>query len=343
MDQGWPLRLNSSGHACLTPILAVRLDQLRSAAQELSTKCRSAGASWRPWICHPVLPDVLVTLRASGAVGFSCGTIDVTESLRAAGDGPVTLTRPPVGGAGPARLAQLARRTDVAVICEHFAQIEPIAFACKAAGSHVQLLLNVDSGRHRLGIRPGPDLSDLLEGLRTLPNVSVLGLALEPAIAADSGVSGSMTEQPLTHLLHAAQRSFARAGLAVKVVSLAQLSGLGELGGVAVESRSALPQQKEGPYSILSTVIGRPTRDIAVIDAGAMHLNGFRSGDVVSAESHFKEIRSDCSVLFVCGTAQDLLVGDLVAIPVTTPCFPWATSVLLGEGGDWRVGDIRLR
>jgi D-serine deaminase-like pyridoxal phosphate-dependent protein len=322
-------------------MLAVQLDRLRCLAEETALSHRSAGVNWRPWVCQPILPDVLATYRASGAVGFSCGQIDVAESLLAAGEASVTLTRPPIGGDSPARLARLARMMEVTVICEHFAQIEPLAIACTAAGSQIQLLLNIDSGRHRLGIRPGPDLSDLLEGLQTLTSVSVVGLALESSADNIEGTPPS-AEHQLAHLLDAAQRSFTRVGHATKEVSLGRLRELGELGGIEIEARSTLPVGHDGPFAILTTIIGRPTRDVAVIDACAMHLAGVQRGNVISSEAHFHEIRNDGAVLFLCGSAQDLLIGDLVAILVTTRCFPWAASVAIGEQGRWRFSEPRL-
>lgn len=295
---------------------------------------------WRPWVSGPIVRSALLAIRECGAVGFSCGRIDVAEALHSVGEKSVLLTRPPVGGSGPARTAQLSKSIEVVIVCEHFAQAEVISRACEAVGSRIKLLLNLDSGRHRCGVRPGPDLSDLLEGLRTLPCVSVSGMSLDFLEESGSGLAG-LAEGQLSHILNAGRRSYARVSQPLELVSLAQLHKLDELGGIAREARTPLDAQSDSPFAILSTVIGRPTRDVAVIDAGADELVGFRAGDVLSSETHFKAIRCDSSALFVCGNAQNLLVGDLIAIVTRTAAFPWATGALVGQGDNWQFAITR--
>lgn len=339
MEQPWPRRLDFRSQDFLTPTPAAELGRLHAQAQQIAADHRAAGVNWRPWIGDPVVSELLAVIRESGAVGFSCGRIDLAEALHRAGESSITLTRPPIGGNGPTRLAQLARSTELHVICEHFVQAEVISQACQDAVSQVQLLVNVDSGRQRLGVRPGPDLSDLLEGLQTLPCVSVVGLALAACNSAANAL-GSVAEHQLQHVCVAALRSFARGGRTADVVSLDRLRGVGSLKGRATETRTPLDASQGNLFAIMASVIGRPTRDIAVIDAGAAELFGFREGDAVSSEAHFKEIRCESAALFVCGSAQDLLVGDVVALPTKEPAFRWAQGMLVGDGTRWRYSTV---
>lgn len=323
-----------------TPVPAFSLYHLRNQSRLIGGTHAARQLTWRPTYCWPGIASIVEVYLAAGAVGVSCGLLREAEAAVAAGAGSVAIAFPPVVGSGPERLASLARRAEVTVIVDHFAQAERLSEACRAAGSRTDLLLRVDVGRHRLGVRPGPDLHDLAQGAASLSGVRLAGLAVETDADGPSGVS-RLTNRELARLLDRCRASLARAGCEAGVVSVSRLDdgATGQLANPAItESRTPVRITPEGPFAIVAGVVGRPTRDQAVIDAGRSLL-----GDAATVVwppgtgARFAVLEDDFAVLRLAESGRDLSIGDAVTVVPERPPRPsFGQPLLVGDGQDWQ-------
>ncbi|HEX6986696.1 MAG TPA: hypothetical protein VF170_15045, partial [Planctomycetaceae bacterium] len=105
------------------------------------------------------------------------------------------------------------------------------------------------------------------------------------------------------------------------------------------ETRTPLPVTPDGPFAIIAGVIGRPTRDQAVIDAGR-DLLGTAAAVVWPPNSGAKvfAVEEGFTVLRLEGNGHDLSIGDAVAVVPEREIRPRpGQAVLVGGDAAWRV------
>lgn len=354
----WPDRDVLRELGVTPPVEAIRLPQLRHLSQTAFQNHSSRGLSWEPLLGGSDAGLVVRTLRDAGAVGVSCHHLREAAVAAAAGAPSVTILLPPVVGAGPEHVAELAAQSRIAVVVDHYAQAEHLASACMNRSTSIELLLRIDVGRERLGIRPGPDLHDLARGIAALPGVRLAGIsaAVSTLVASTTATGSESGETPrgiaglksreLIRLLQRCQSSLNRAGLSADIVSIARMDDLpgGDGDGIAMQSepiathaRTPLPADSCGPFAVIAGVIGRPTRHRAVIDAGRDWV-GDATAVVWPKYGHARLITVDdaCSVLHVDPAGPDLAIGDVVVLAPPLRRMS-CRSVLIHDGDRWRV------
>ncbi|MGC1273637.1 MAG: alanine racemase [Planctomycetaceae bacterium] len=324
-----------------TPIVAVDLAQLRHLARALGKAHAACRLDWLPKTCWAGVPAVTEAFRDAGAAGITCDSLHEAQAAVNALSRTVTILLPPVVGDGPTQLATLARRAAVSVVVDHFAQAERLATTCQATLSKIDLLLRVDVGRERLGVRPGPDLHDLACGLAGLPGVRMAGIAVEITTAESNGVS-SLRPAELVRVLARCRTSLMRAGFPAEVVSVSRLADVDDEDDQhrprATQARTALPDGPGSPFFVVAGVIGRPTRNQAVIDAGREWL-----GDAASVlgpssrHARLMAIEDGFAVLHLQRAGHGLVIGDTVALAPTRPLRAPASLVLLDDVHGWRT------
>ncbi|MDQ3330380.1 MAG: alanine racemase [Planctomycetota bacterium] len=337
MNNPWPHRRDIWDVSFLTPLPAVRLARLRQVATEQAISHASQNLAWRPANAEPILAEGTAVVRQSGAIGFSSHRLEAVEAIAGCGEEAVTLTLPPVVGEGPKRLAELARQAQVTVACDHFAQVERLADACQAVGSSINVLINIDVGRQRVGVRPGPDLSDFLQGLAGLRHIHLAGLSIANNEIFDSGV-GRLNQDEVQRVLRACRRALRQVDWGSMLLSVACPGAFPDSGFRAVEARTPLSSSSDSPFAVVAGVIGRPTRDIAVIDAGVQEFRDATIAQNVPDGIHLEKMGDNFAVLKLGGVSQDLMIGDLVAFEIRAlSSLRPASSVLINENGRWRV------
>jgi D-serine deaminase-like pyridoxal phosphate-dependent protein len=113
---------------------------------------------------------------AAGAIGMTCAKLSEAEVLVEHGFQDLLIANQVVGTAKVARLADLAARARIAVAIDHIEQAVAISQAASAAGTLVNLLVEVDIGMGRCGVAPGEAALDLARRVADLPGVQFTGL-----------------------------------------------------------------------------------------------------------------------------------------------------------------------
>lgn len=135
-----------------TPALVVNVAALEANIARMATAARTAGRSLRPHTKTHKSPDIARRQRAAGAIGLCCATLLEAEDLAQAGIENILITSPVVGAGKVARLAQLHRRTPVAVVVDHPAQVDGILRSLGSDDPPMSLLIDVDIGQGRTGV-----------------------------------------------------------------------------------------------------------------------------------------------------------------------------------------------
>jgi D-serine deaminase-like pyridoxal phosphate-dependent protein len=201
---------------------------------------------------------------------------------------------PIVGEPKLARLCALARRAGVSTTVDSAEVAEGVARAARSHGLRLPVLVELDTGMHRLGVLPGAPAVALAERIAELDGLELAGVFTHEGHVYTQGRDPAEKER-LTRESCALAVETAGAirerGLAAPVVSVGSAGtfrfaircpGVTEVrpGTYVFNDRSQLAQGAAGPGDLaafaVTTVVSRPAADRVVVDAGSKVLTSDR-------------------------------------------------------------------
>lgn len=136
------------------------------------------AARLRPHVkTHKLAPLIRAQLDL-GITKFKAATIAEAEMCATAGAPDILLAYPPAGPAG-ARLCELIHRfpkTRFSSIADNASAIRGLSVAARAAGTTLEVYLDLDCGMGRTGVAPGPAAVELYRLIATTPALRPAGL-----------------------------------------------------------------------------------------------------------------------------------------------------------------------
>jgi D-serine deaminase-like pyridoxal phosphate-dependent protein len=168
-----------------TPALLAKLDVMEANLERMAAFFRGARAKLRPHFKHHKCPDLAWRQLDSGAIGITCATLREAECLVHHGARGVLPANDIVDTAKIRRFVELARRADV-IVCIDEKIAGDIAREARNRHTEVNVLVDVDTGLHRCGVRPGE---------RIVTDSGRKALSCERGIPAVKGVPGLKTRR----------------------------------------------------------------------------------------------------------------------------------------------------
>ncbi len=273
-----------------TPRVVIDRGILQANISRMAGRAAAAGVALRPHVKTHKMPQVARMAAEAGAVGVQVAKLGEAEVMADAGFDDILVAYPIVGEAKLLRLAALARRTQITVSLDSATVAEGISRAMVDHGTSCRLLVEVDTGLHRIGVQPSEALA-LARVIARLPAVELAGVLTHEGhiytAAGDVAEMERMTREACRTVLDVAGQIRA-AGLAAPVVSVGS-SGTARF-GMAVPG---ITEVRPGTYvfndltqvelgaaresdiaaCVVATVVSRPAADRAVIDAGTKTLS----------------------------------------------------------------------
>lgn len=137
----------------LGPALVVERRAFLRNVQCMQDLCRSAGMALRPHAKTHKCSQVAKVQLAEGAVGICCATAREVLSFAENGVEKILLTSPLVEPRKIEMLASLPRNIELSVVIDHATQVRAWNDAAKRASRHLSVLIDVDLGMGRTGVR----------------------------------------------------------------------------------------------------------------------------------------------------------------------------------------------
>ncbi len=137
-----------------TPALVIDLDALERNIERMAGFARSHGLRLRPHAKTHKSGHVARLQMAAGAVGICVQKVSEAEALAAAGVSEIYLSNDVIAEDKLARVAALAGRIRLAIAVDSTLGIDRLAHAVKAAGSTLDVFVEVDVGQGRCGVAP---------------------------------------------------------------------------------------------------------------------------------------------------------------------------------------------
>ena len=159
-----------------TPALLVDLDALDRNIQRLAKAATSSSVKLRPHAKSHKSPVIALRQMAAGAIGVCCQKVGEAEAMVYGGVPNVLVSNEIVGTGKIARLAALAKQAWVAVCADHPANVKSLNEAALAFGVRLPVLAEINVGMDRCGVEPGEPALALAKQIAASPGLRFAGL-----------------------------------------------------------------------------------------------------------------------------------------------------------------------
>ena len=321
-----------------TPALLIDLDAFERNLAAMAENVSKAGVRLRP---HAKTHKCAVIARrqmALGAVGACCQKVSEAQALVLAGVTDVLVSNQVVGRRKIERLVALAREARIGVCVDDAGNAAAIGEAAAAAGVTLDVLVEIDVGAGRCGVAPGDEALDLACRVTSIDGLRFTGLQAYHGSAQhirDYAERGQAIESAAS-MARATVELLAREGIECETVAGAgtgtwqfeAASGVydelqaGSYVFMDVDYAKNL-DESGGPFAdfehslfVYATVMSRPVRERAVLDAGlkafATDCGMPRLADIESAA--VLKATDEHAVVDMSASNASLAVGDKVRL-----------------------------
>jgi D-serine deaminase-like pyridoxal phosphate-dependent protein len=290
MTQRPPAEIGMPVHAVDTPALLIDLDAFERNLARLAEALAGTAVRPRPHSKSHKCPVIALRQMAAGAVGVCCQKVGEAEAMVYGGVPNVLVSNEIVGTTKIARLAALARQAQVAVCADHPRNVQDLNDAALRFGVRLSVLVEVNVGADRCGVEPGEPALALAKQIAASPGLRFGGLQAYQGAAQhvhEFARRKEATEAGIERTRRTVEL-LARHGLPCDLVTGA---GTGTYrferdSGVYTEVQAGSYIFMDADYAknlgpdgspwsefehslfVWATVMSRPTRDRAVLDAG---------------------------------------------------------------------------
>ncbi len=144
-----------------TPALLVDLDTMEFNLRLMADFFAGKAAKLRPHFKNHKSPMLAWKQMRMGAIGMTCATIREAEILVEHGIENILIANEITGEWKAERYADLSRHSSLLVGVDHSAQVSDLARAQRKYGATLQVVIDIDSGLGRCGVKPGEQAVEL--------------------------------------------------------------------------------------------------------------------------------------------------------------------------------------
>ena len=138
-----------------TPALLIELEAFERNLRRLAERAAALGVRLRPHAKTHKSPVIARRQMALGAVGVCCQKVSEAEALVHGGVADVLVCNEIVGARKLQRLAALAREARVAVCVDDADNVDALSAVAQSYGAALEVLVEINVGADRCGVEPG--------------------------------------------------------------------------------------------------------------------------------------------------------------------------------------------
>jgi D-serine deaminase-like pyridoxal phosphate-dependent protein len=280
-----------------SPAIVIDDERLEANLRAMQAACDAHGVELWPHIKTHKLVPVLRRQLELGARGATCAKVGEAEAMLPSGVRRIFIAHSLVDLAKAGRLRALAGQLEeliLAVTSEvHFEALERVL---DAASLSVPVLLAVDTGLGREGVRQPAASARIASRIRSSRRMNLIGLYTHEG--QTYGVDGPEEADSRVPEIHQVLTAHAEAiggdltlwpGCSVTATRMAAMPGIRAVrpGGyvfndLALCERTKIVPMEACALTILATVVDRPEPGLALIDAGSKVFSGDKTPDGLS-------------------------------------------------------------
>jgi D-serine deaminase-like pyridoxal phosphate-dependent protein len=168
--------IGSPRNAPPTPALLLDLPRVRRNVTEMARRMDALPANLRPHAKIHKSPILGKLQIEAGAIGITTATIWEASAMIDSGLDDILIANQVVGPVKAAELARLAGLARVTCAVDSRANAEELSAAAKAASSEIGVIVEIDVGLHRSGVRSVAEAVELGRLIAGLPGLRLEGL-----------------------------------------------------------------------------------------------------------------------------------------------------------------------
>ncbi|XHS79707.1 DSD1 family PLP-dependent enzyme [Burkholderiaceae bacterium UC74_6] len=159
-----------------TPALLLDAAAFERNVALMQSRASAAGLALRPHAKAHKTPAISLAQIEAGAAGICCQKVSEALPFIAAGVKSIHISNQIGTASKAALLAECARHAQMSICVDHAAQIELLAEATRAAGTKLDVLIEIDIGQIRCGVAGVPEVLALLDALALHGQLRFAGL-----------------------------------------------------------------------------------------------------------------------------------------------------------------------
>jgi D-serine deaminase-like pyridoxal phosphate-dependent protein len=328
-----------------TPSVVVDLDVMERNLQYFRDIADEHDISVRSHVKSHKMPGVARRQQEVFDGGFLCQKLGEAEVMARYGIEDILLVCPVVTEAKLDRLCWVAEQIDhFAVMADGQDNVAPLQAAAERHDVTIDIVVEVDVGLRRMGVQPGEAAVDLVEYIDSQPNIAFNGILGHDGHVPYFGETQSELEEGCEDVasdLEATAEALEGAGYLVdRVVSGASATA------PSMAKQNVITELDPGRYvfndadlldhaphvdradcaaTFLTTVIAKPTRDRAIVDAGSKAISYIDGADPVPVgreDVSFFRKSSEHGFVDVSEATDPVEVGDRLEFVIPNG---WAT------------------
>ncbi len=203
-----------------TPAMLVNLDVAEANIAKMAAFARRSGLALRPHVKTHKSVAMARRQIAAGAAGLCVSTVTEAAAMAAGGLTDLTLAYPIVGARKLERLAGVCAVAEVTLVTDSVPVTEGYQALARSVGHPLDVLVEVDSGMHRVGVAPG-EVAELAHYISRCAGLRFHGILTHAGHAHDVtdqlGVEGVARREAA--IMGAVRENLELAGHEVAVVS----------------------------------------------------------------------------------------------------------------------------
>lgn len=283
-----------------TPSLLVDADALERNLRRMQDACDAAGVELWPHIKTHKMVAVLRRQLELGAKGATCAKLGEAEALLPSGVKRVFIAHSLVDRRHAPRLRALQDQLETLILAvTSELQFQALESLLKEAGLSLPVLMAVDTGLHREGVRSTEQAVSLAAGIRASQNMKLTGLYTHEGHAYSRNPGDSI--DTVVSRVHEALIETASAvggelplwpGCSVTASVMARQVGVKAVrpgsyvfGDLSLTERARNMPYEDAALNILATVVDRPEPGVVLIDAGSKVFSSDRNAEGLSGRS----------------------------------------------------------
>jgi D-serine deaminase-like pyridoxal phosphate-dependent protein len=160
-----------------TPALVIDLDAMEANITALAARVATTpGVSATPHAKAHKCVEIAQRQIAAGASRVCCQNVAEVEAMAACGIRSILLSNEIVSADKARRLAAVARTATIGVCVDHSSQVDVLSKAAEQQLVTFDVLVEIDVGQGRCGVRPGKDAVTLAQYVAGKPGLRFAGL-----------------------------------------------------------------------------------------------------------------------------------------------------------------------
>jgi D-serine deaminase-like pyridoxal phosphate-dependent protein len=266
-----------------TPSLLLDLDALRANIDRLAAYFKDRHCRLRPHFKSHKCTAIAKLQMQAGAVGITCAKLGEAEVLADAGIRNILIANQIVGPLKIARLVDLAKRAEPIVAVDSTENVRMLSDFAIKANVTIGVLVEVDIGMNRCGVKPGAPTLELARIVSASPGLKFKGLQGYEGHIVDLRDEKERTEKVRAALgpLIETRRLIEESNIPVEIVTgggtgtytiTGNFPGMDEVqaGSYACMDwwYSDIRPEFRQAQAVLTTVISRPSAEMAIVDVG---------------------------------------------------------------------------